>query len=151
MRLVDPLTIEQRSAFLAAARGFMRARWRHQGRLPSIMDCLGLVVLSFAAIGIVTQDRKGYGRTPYNRQLRATLTQHFGQSHGPSELQPADIVTLKWTGEENHLAIITDHPEGLGMIHCWAMAPGAPDGGGRVVEHRMSPDWLARVVEGWRP
>ena len=155
-RSVSPLTADQRAAFLAAARSFRGARWRHQARLPRCMDCLGLIALSFHAIGVPVTDRKGYGRDPYNRQLDTSLREHFGAPVvvGPEQwrlLQPGDIVTLQWTGEARHVAIVSDHPEGLGLIHSWANAPGAPGGGGAVVEHRLSPDWARRIVEGYRP
>lgn len=155
-RAVEPLTADQRTAFIASARGFMGATWRHQGRLPTHMDCLGLVALSLVAAGIPITDRQGYGRTPYNRQLSASLTEHFGAPVvvGAADwrlLQPGDIVTMQWTGEARHVAIVTDHPEGLGLLHAYANAPGAPSGGGKVVEHRLSPDWASRVAEGFRP
>jgi cell wall-associated NlpC family hydrolase len=135
----------QRAAFIAAARSFMGARWKHQGRRPDAMDCLGLVVLALRAVGVAVEDRQGYGRTPYNRQLAAALRAHFGEP--VDDLQPGDIVTMSWAGEEHHVAILTDHPEGLGVIHSLLNAPG----GSRVVEHRLSPDHRARIVEAYRP
>lgn len=130
---------------VAAARRYMDARWKHQGRRPTAMDCLGLVVLSLRDIGVEVEDRQGYGRTPYNHQLAASLRAHFGEP--VDDLQPGDIVTMSWAGEEHHVAIVGDHPEGLSLIHALINAPG----GGRVVEMRLSPDYRARVVEAFRP
>lgn len=132
------------------ARSFIDVPWRHQGRTRRGMDCLGLVALSFAAVRPGVQDRSGYGRTPYNGALRASLVEHFGPPVSREELQPGDVVTLAWSGEEHHVAIVTDHPEGLGLIHCYNLAPGG-GAAGRVIEHRLSADWRARVVEGFRP
>lgn len=146
-RLVRKFGKVRRAKFIAAARSFLGARWRHQGRRPDAMDCLGLVALSLAAVGVSARDRQGYGRTPYNHQLAASLREHFGEPIPPDEIQPGDIVTMTWAGEENHVAIVTDHPEGLGLIHALSTAPG----GGRVVEHRLSPDFAARIVEAYRP
>lgn len=106
------------------------------------MDCIGLLVLSFRAIGVDLVDEVGYGRTPYNQRLRAALTARLGPPV-PGPLQPGDVVTMRWNGEEMHVGLLTDHPEGLGLIHC------ARDRKG-VVEHRLTADWAERIVEAWR-
>lgn len=113
------------------------------------MDCIGLVALSFAAIGIALRDRTDYGLQPSQRKLAMELRSHFGDPVG--DLSPGCLVTLRWSGEERHVAIVTDHPEGLGLIHCWRNAPGAPAGGGKVVEHRMDASWRSRIVEVFKP
>ena len=143
-RNVRKFSAAKRLEFIAAARGFMHARWRHQGRRPEAMDCLGLVVLSLAAVGVIVRDRTDYARTPYSRALAASLREHFGPPVPREQLRPADIVTMAWAGEESHVAIVTDHPEGLGLIHCYLDAR-------RVVEHRLSPEYLDRIIEGYRP
>ncbi|MGQ4661355.1 NlpC/P60 family protein [Lysobacter sp. F6437] len=149
MRLLgEPFTEAEVETVLATARSMLKWPWRHQGRTSRGIDCLGLVALSFSAVRRVV-DREGYGRTPYNRQLRASLIEHFGPPIGRDDLRPGDVVTLRWTGEERHVAIVTDHPEGLGLIHCYDRAPGGAPGG-RVIEHRLSPDYLSRIVEGFR-
>lgn len=147
-RIVAPLTDAQRAEFLAVLRSHLGARWGHQGRRASRMDCIGLVVLSLQDIGVKLEDRTDYGRTPSQRRLSAALTAHFGEP--VCDLQPGDVVTMRWTGEENHVAVITDHPHGLGVIHCYAIAPGGKPGG-RVIEHRLSPDWRDLILEAWRP
>lgn len=149
MRLIPELSPEQRIAFVAAARGFSGAAWAHQGRRAHRMDCLGLAVLSFLAIGVALRDRTDYGLRPHNRKLSAEMREHFGVP--VQDLQLADIVTLRWTGEEHHVAIVTDHPHGIGLIHCWRNSPGAPAGGGRVVEHGIDAAWRGRIVEIFRP
>lgn len=147
MRTVDPLSEAERAAFIAAARAMMNWPWRHQGRTERGIDCLGFVKLAISTVRAVV-DREGYGRTPYNRQLRASLVEHFGPP--VADLQPADIVSMAWTGEERHLAIVTDYPEGLGLIHCYARAPGGRSGG-RVVEHRLDESWRRNIIEAFRP
>lgn len=137
------------TALVNAARSFLGATWAHQGRRPDRMDCIGLLVLSMAATGRVLRDRTDYGMTPHHRKLRKELVDQIGN---PVDFpRPGDIVTLKWSGEERHIAIVTDHPEGLGLIHCWRNAPGAPAGGGKVVEHRMDAYWSSRIVDVFRP
>lgn len=136
------LTDSQKRELVQAARSFRGAIWRHQGRRAGVMDCIGLVVLSFRAIGVQFEDEVGYGRTPYNQRLRAALISRMG---APAQLplQVGDVVTMRWNGEEMHVGIITDHPEGLGLIHCSRTHKG-------IVEHRLSAEWSARIVEAWR-
>lgn len=141
-RRIEPFDDARRLAFVTAARGFKGARWRHQGRRADAMDCLGLIALSLVAVGAEPSDRRDYGRTPYNRELAASLRMHFGDP--VLEPQPGDVVTMSWGGEEHHVAIVSDHPEGLGLIHAVADV-------GRVVEHRLSPEGRIRIVETFRP
>lgn len=144
--LGPPFTPEETAQVLANARAMLGWEWKHQGRTHKGIDCLGLVALAVGAVRPV-QDRRGYGRTPYSRALRASLVEQMGPP--VDDLQPADIVTMKWTGEERHVAIVSDHPEGLGLIHCYSHAPGGQSGG-RVIEHRLSPEWRKLIVEGFR-
>lgn len=155
MRILgDPFTDAEKEAVIEAARAFLGCPWRHQGRRRTGIDCLGLVALSYGSVRPVV-DRSGYGRTPYNGALRASLVEHFGPPVASrpvalSDLQPGDLVTMRWTGEEQHVAIVTPHPHGLGLIHSYASAPGQY-AGGQVVEHRITPDWLALIHEVFRP
>lgn len=137
------------ASFISAARSLLGATWAHQARRPDRTDCIGLLVLAMASCGRTLRDRTDYGLTPHQRKLRSELLSHFGE---PVEgIAPGDVVTLRWTGEERHVAIVTDHPDGLGLIHCWRNAPGAPVGGGKVVEHRMDDQWRRRIVDVFRP
>lgn len=140
------------AAFIAAARSRLGCRWKHQARGPVFFDCSGLAAESLRDAGHEpAQDRTDYGRIAYAKRLRAGLIAEFGEPLPPGDLRPGDIVTLRWVGEENHVAIVTDHAErGLGLIHCYAVAPGGRRGG-RVVEHGMDDAWRARIVEAWRP
>ncbi|MGH8083878.1 MAG: C40 family peptidase [Lysobacter sp.] len=133
---------------VAAARSWLHVPWRHQGRTRRGIDCVGFAVLVFGAIRPGIPDQRGYLRTPFSRRLALSLMAGFGAPVSRDELQPADVVTLANSGEEHHVAIVTDHPEGLGLIHCYARASGGP---GRVVEHRLSDDWARRIVEVFRP
>lgn len=131
--------------FIAAARSFLGASWAHQGRRPDRMDCIGLLTLSMAATGRLLRDRTDYGRTPHKRKLREELISQLGNP--VNGLLPGDVVTIRWSGEEHHVAIVTDHPEGLGLIHCWRNSPY----GGKVVEHRLDDQWQSRILEVFRP
>lgn len=63
--------MSQRDAFVAAARSMLGVKWRHQGRQPWAVDCLGLIVLAMRAAGREVQDREGY---PATRSARACAT-----------------------------------------------------------------------------
>jgi hypothetical protein len=90
-----------------------------------------------------------YGRHPYNRTMQTRLTEWFGPAVDRAPI-PGDCVTLRWTGEEHHVAMVTDHPDHrIGIIHCYAGAPG--EAKGRVVEHGMDAVWLRRIVEVYSP
>lgn len=148
-QLGEPFTAAERAAVIAEARTWLHVPWRHQGRdRRRGIDCVGFVVRVFGAIRPGIPDQTGYLRTPHNRRLRASLFAGFGPPVPRAELRPADVVTLADSGEEHHVAIVTDHPEGLGLIHSYARASGGP---GRVIEHRLSDDWMHRIVEGFRP
>lgn len=53
----DPLEI------LGAARSMLGTPFHHQGRLPGVgLDCAGLIVCAFRAVGVELIDLQGYGR-----------------------------------------------------------------------------------------
>jgi cell wall-associated NlpC family hydrolase len=112
------------------------------------------VALSYGSVRPVV-DRQGYGRVPYNGELRASLVEHFGQpvasaQVGISDLQPGDLLLMTWTSEPHHVAIVTPHPNGIGIIHSYSITPGN-SGGGSVIEHRLSDDYLKLIREAFRP
>ena len=128
--------------------------WLHQGRTARGMDCIGYVHVVFARTllqtrGIVLEAaRADYGLTPSVEKLRAELDRFIGP---PVKDVPraGDVVSLRWRGDEHHLAIVVPHPYGLGLVHADNTAAGAQ--GKRVVYHRMGPEWLRRVAEVRRP
>src|SRR5580765_1332200 len=126
--LGDSFTAAERQQVIDAARSFIGCPWRHQGRTRRGIDCLGLVALSYGSVRPVV-DRQGYGRVPYNGELRASLVEHFGQpvasaQVGISDLQPGDLLLMTWTSEPHHVAIVTPHPNGIGIIHSYSITPG---------------------------
>src|SRR5690606_8458951 len=106
--------MNQKERFIAAARKLKGARWRHRGRKPWAVDCLGLVVLAAREAGLKTEDApRLYGRDPWDDQLRSGLRIRFGDPFPASEAQPGDIALIRWgKGEPSHVAIVADHPEG---------------------------------------
>lgn len=131
---------------VAHARSMVGVPWRHQGRKPWAVDCIGLVYVSLTAAGWprAVDLPRGYGREPWDDQLRKGLRQHFG---GPisGDWMPGDIALFRWgKGEPSHVGIIADHPHGgLSIIHASNLR--------NVVETALSGRLLSCVEEVYRP
>lgn len=143
------LTKEERLSLVAAARGYLRVKYRHRGRGPDGLDCAGLVWRAFADIGRVLDDKRAYSPQP-DGTLRDAMIERFGDPFwraGDSLdlLKPGDLVLMRWHQHPSHVALLTDYPlGGLAVIHSYADA-------GEVVEHRLAAPWPSRITEGWRP
>jgi hypothetical protein len=140
-----PLTLRERSEFIAAARSHLGVRFRHQGRSTRGVDCAGLVAVSFAAIGRTIEDCRAYGREPLNGKLRALLALNLGPPVDVGTMQPADVVLMRFRGEPSHVGIVADYPyDGLALIHSFAQVK-------KVVEHRIDSEWASYIIEVFRP
>ena len=65
-------------------------RWRHLGRKPWAVDCLGLVILSLRAAGCAYADAPDrYGREPWDDQLRKGLRERLGPP--VDDWRPGDV------------------------------------------------------------
>jgi cell wall-associated NlpC family hydrolase len=126
------------------ARDLIGAKWRHRGRKPWAVDCVGLIILACRASGSTINDRLDYGRYPHEEGLKRELLAHFGEP--VSDMQNGDIVLMRWKkGEEpSHVGIIADNKDGtLNIIHAYSMIA--------VTEHRIDDVWIDRIVEVYRP
>jgi hypothetical protein len=131
--------------FVAHARSLKGARWRHRGRKPWAVDCIGLLVLSCTAAGLEWQelkDERRYGREPWEDRLRKGLRDRFGDP--ANDWRPGDVALIRWNkGEPSHVGIIGDHPQGLSLIHASNIHG--------VVEHGLSGKFFDCIVEVYRP
>lgn len=130
---------------VTAARGFVGATFRHRGRSENGMDCLGLVLLSLAAVGRNAADERLYQRDPEadGQKLRAALNAHFGPL--VRDLSAGCVVLMQWHQNPNHVALIADYPHGgFSVIHALAHEK-------RVVEQRLAGPWPRRIRGVWRP
>lgn len=136
---------DQKKAFIDAARSLKGARWRHRGRKPWAVDCLGLLELSAKAADMVVETPKVYGREPWEDRLRTGLRERFGDPIVPAAAEPGDIALIRWRqGAPSHVAIVADHPEGgLSMIHAHNLAG--------VTEHRIAHPFDVCIIEIYRP
>lgn len=127
---------------LAYARSLVKqAKWRHHGRKPWAVDCIGILVLSIEAAGGTIEDTLHYGREPWNDQLREHLQKRFGDSITLEQAKPGDIALFKWPGKEpSHIAILGDYPYGgFSIIHSHINSG--------VVEHGLVGPWTRLLQE----
>jgi cell wall-associated NlpC family hydrolase len=125
-----------RQKIIAAARSYLGCRYHHQGRTRAGIDCAGLLVCVARDVGISTEsDQMGYSRTPDGMSLKRALDD-FGVR--VDTFQPGDFLLMRFDAQPQHIAIVTD----VGIIHSYLSAR-------RVVEHRLSDDWRARIVQAY--
>jgi len=138
-----------RADIVAEARTWIGTRFMHQQRMKGVgVDCAGLVIGTARAVGLVdiAFDVTGYPGTPDGKSLLAHCDQHMTRLT-PHQLAPGDVIVVRWAKEPQHLGIIGDYLHGgLSMIHAF----GTPDGKGTVIEHRLDPNMLRRLIAGYR-
>ena len=81
---------------------------------------------------------ENYGREPQLDTFMAAIVAALGPAV-PGPAQVGDVVTLRTAQHPHHVAFVGDYPGGLSLVH-------ASGEHGRVVEHRLSPEYLARIV-----
>ena len=105
---------------VAHARSMIGTPWRHQGRKPWAVDCLGLVILSLRAGGWSrsVEVPARYGREPWDDRLRRGLRDHFGNPVG-EPWSMGDVALVQWgNGEPSHVGLLADHVHGgLSIVH----------------------------------
>lgn len=132
--------------FVAAARAFKGARWRHRGRKPWAIDCLGLIVLAGAASGCPnSHDEPHYGREPIDGLLHEGCMRRWGAALPVTDARPGDIAEIRWGKcEPSHLAIVGDRPGGgLTLIHAHSIQG--------VIEATMTRTYQMTVLAVFRP
>lgn len=128
------------ASVVAQARRYLGVRFAHQGRSLAGMDCAGLVVRVTADLGVPVGDLAGYGRTPHGGRLQAHMD---AQGLPSTDAAPGMVALMRFESEPQHVAVIGDHPDGLSIIHALASSR-------QVVEHRLDPVWLSRIVAVYR-
>lgn len=131
---------------VAIAREMLGARWQHQARVGGVaMDCAGLPILIGQRLGLSVQALANYGRLPIPTEMRRELDAYLVRVPKTS-MQPGDVAWIRFEVEPQHFAIIGNYVHGgLSLIHAYNGA-----GIKKVVEHRLDPQWLARIVGVWR-
>ncbi len=133
-----------RAAIVAEDRSWLGTRFHHQGRLRGVgVDCAGLVVQVAQALGLSEFDRTDYTPLPDGAMLQAACESQMHRL-ALAEIQPGDVLLLKFDRHPQHLAIVGDHPlGGLSLIHAYAPAR-------KVVEVRLDEGWRQQVMAAYR-
>lgn len=130
--------------YVDTARLLIGRPFRHRGRGPEYFDCVGLLCWVVQAHGGTVHDQTTYARTPHGGQLRAAVEQHCGAAIAKDDMRPGDFLLMRQRKHPMHVAIVADYLYGgLSMIHADATH-------GRVVEHRLSDDWRAKILGVYR-
>lgn len=132
--------------FVAHARSLVGARWRHRGRKPWALDCVGMVYLAGRAAGFDWQDKKYYGREPLEDKLRGELEAQCGDALEEGEpWKAADVVLINWERPHpTHVGILADSINGgLSLIHCENI--------NGCVEQDLNEYLIKCIVEVYRP
>lgn len=134
---------------VSAARKYKNVRFRHRGRNARGLDCAGLAWCAYRDCGVTLPDFLLYGTEPHQDGLITHIRSALGEEIASSPvdascLRAGDVVVLRFEVEPHHVAILTDYRYGgLAVIHA--------DGHcGKVVEHRLAPDHIARITHVFR-
>tara|TARA_R110001606_G_scaffold30344_1_gene93771 strand:- start:20272 stop:20697 length:426 start_codon:yes stop_codon:yes gene_type:complete len=131
---------------IAAARECMGTPFKHQARVPGVgIDCAGLLVHCFKALGLPHQDELGYPRTPYDGQLEKILDSQKSLQRIPvAEAKTGDWLTMRLVRDPQHIALHAGEIRGhTYIIH-------ASSESGKVVHHRLDSLNRARVMGAYR-
>lgn len=124
---------------IAAARECLGTPFVHQGRLPGqALDCAGLIIQVAKMLGLEHTDHMGYARLPGNGLLESALDNQPGLIR-VFDLQPGDVILMKFSGDPQHLGIYT----GENIIHAYQPI-------GKVCEHGLTDAWRRRIVRIYR-
>lgn len=128
------------------ARDYLGVPFQHRGRTEAGVDCAGLLVLVALKRGYPVKDLTIYGREPQNDGLYEFLRLNCGEPKpegAPLEVNDILLLRHKPGKPPNHLALVTPHPHGLGIIHSYGEV-------GRVVEHGLTGRRLANITGVWQ-
>lgn len=111
-----------RNSIVEEARTYIDVPFKHQGRLRSGIDCIGLVILVAKHFGIVEQEFEDTNyprRSPHSQafidRFKAKLIQKPN-----NKMQPGDVVILKADIFPCHCGIIGERNGELTVIHAYA-------------------------------
>lgn len=98
------------TAVLACARALLGTPWRHLGRSPAGLDCIGLVLLAAQDAGLHLPDPAPYAREPSSQALREGLATHLDQVPLDA-LLPGDVLAFNLGLYAGHVGIFSIHPD----------------------------------------
>lgn len=123
-----------RQQVVETARGWLRTRYRHQGRLKGVsVDCVGLIMGVAKELGLKDVQVADYPRHA-DGSLRSRCEEHM-QRITVTAAQAGDVLLFKWRNAETHLAFLTSDNS---IIHAYMLNR-------EVVEHHMNAVWRAHI------
>lgn len=149
------------SHIVSYGRGLLGVPWRHRGRSPSGVDCLGLILLSYFHAGWVPRHGEAVARLDYNRlsstdDLLDVLDGEgkrlpIGDKNEVAHvLAPADVLVFRFASHTwpQHVALVSEVRDGCAlMLH--ARATGSKKTS-LVVEHSLADGWLQALDTAYR-
>jgi len=116
-------------------------RWRHQGRQPGFgLDCIGVVVCVGEELGFQVFEPITIA---YQRHAAADgfirYFREFGKEIRLSQLHAGCVLAFREDKYPCHAGIVATDDHGATLIHAYALRR-------KVVEERLTLDWLSRVV-----
>jgi len=144
-----------RTQIITEARSWIGTKFHHQGRLKKSTvhkggcDCLGLLVgvahdlqmrsPKDKSRAFLSQfDDTAYSRIPNGKKLQERL-ENLLYPIDADNMNIADVLLLKFGKNPQHLGLVSDYPDGFGLIHCFRQI-------GQVVEHRLDDYWREKIV-----
>jgi NlpC/P60 family putative phage cell wall peptidase len=141
---------------VATARSWIGTRFHHQGRLKKTgshkggVDCLGLLVGIADELDLrrtdgtrlASTDETDYAHQPDSKRLKSKLAELL-MPIPVGGISAGDILLLRIDDNPQHLAVVSDMADDLGIIHAYASARA-------VVEHQLDSWWKARIEAAFR-
>lgn len=121
--------------YVSAARGWLGTRWVHQGRTRHGVDCVGLLIVAGADVGLTVPDNPGYRRTPNPK----AFVDFILSNSNPEELPaPGNFGIFRDGNQPCHVGIFGEDTYGTTLIHAYA-------GRQIVMEEPFAHDWPSRL------
>lgn len=129
-----------RSEVVAAARSYAYVKYHHQGRSRWGIDCIGLVIAVCRDLKLGEYDFTAYSREPDGVTLIGEISRYCTPI---TDFGVGDLLVFRLRALPQHCGIVTDLPDGLGLIHAYQTI-------GKVAEHNLTDWWHERIVAGFR-
>lgn len=144
MLTVEHCNVPISQRIVAAARSYIGTPWRNMGRNAAGLDCIGLILAVGHDAGVFTYDPGSYGRETSLRETKRHFAK-FCDTVPFTGREPGDFTIFVAPGWiKPHASIIAHDSRGREtMIH-------ALPTNRKVIEDRLSADWLARLVAVYR-
>jgi len=141
-----------RMDIVRGARQWIGTPYAHAGRdIGARADCICVPLLTARSLGLTDFDITGYSRRPGTEDILA-LCRARPELEEIARLEVGALVIMAWHEGgryvPTHFGVVGDYPETIApgeysVIHAWAVQR-------KVVEHRIDPEWLRRIVAQFR-